>query len=87
MIRIVSKRCLSAHEPVNFSDTQAPNNSTIGGLAGLLAALTQDSPALKDVLVEWLTGISGGGIAHTNDTHRAVIAAIAPDHGMFAGLS
>ncbi|SLM40090.1 Telomere length regulation protein, conserved domain [Lasallia pustulata] len=80
MIRIVSKRCLSADEPVNFSDTQASNKSTIGGLTGLLAALTQDSPALKDALVEWLTGISGGGIPHSNDTHRAVIAAIAPDH-------
>lgn len=87
MIRIVSKRCLSVEKPFDLLDTQAPENSTVGGIAGLLAALTQDNPALKDALVEWLTGISGGSIAHSHDTHRAVLAAITPDQGMSGGLN
>lgn len=87
MIRIVSKRCLSADKSSKVLNGQAPNNSTIGGLAGLLAALTQDKPALKDALVEWLTGISGGSIAHSHEMHRAAIAAVAPDQGMLADLN
>ena len=83
MISIVSKRYLSADKSFDILDPQAPNNSAIGGLAGLLAALTKDNPALEDALVEWLTGISGGGIANSHDTHRAAIAVIAPDQGMF----
>lgn len=87
MIRIVSKRCLSVDKPFNLLDTRAPENSTVNGLAGLLAALTQDKSALKDALVEWLTGLSGEGTAHSHDIHRAVMAAIAPDQGMSRGLS
>lgn len=87
MIRIVSKRCLSTEKPFDLLDTSASENSTVGGLAGLLVAITQDSSALKDALVEWLTSISGGGIAHLHDTHRAVLAAITPDQGMSGGLN
>lgn len=86
VIRIVSKRCLSANKSFHVLDTQASTNSAISGLAGLLGALTEDNPALKDALVDWLTDISGGAIAHSHDTHRAVIATMAPDQGMFAGF-
>ena len=87
MIRIVSKQRFSTDKSFNVLCTQQANTSTISGLAALLTGITEDNPALKDALVEWLTAISGGGIGQTHDTHRAVIVAIAPDQGMSEGFT
>ena len=57
------------------------NEQVISGWAALLQNLVDDTPALHDALIEWLTSISGGAVTIDVNTRRIVIAAMSSHAG------
>ncbi|KAI9850859.1 MAG: telomere binding protein [Thelocarpon superellum] len=53
----------------------------VGGAAALIAGLIEGIDSLKNDLVSWLTGSSGGGAGDAVNIRRAAIAALSGDEG------
>ena len=58
-------------------DDPKVRGKVVGGIASLIREYAEDELYLQDVLVEWLTSISGGNLSSDELTRRAVIAVIA----------
>ena len=79
VIRALSKRHLSVSDSKqNNSDFETKAR---GGVAALLVALTQSTPRVQDLLVDWLVGTSSEAVNYNHNTHRVVVAALSCDNG------
>ena len=62
------------------------SESNIGGVAAMVAGLTQNNTVLEEHIIEWLTSTSGEYASLGLDTRRAVIATLALREGeLFLG--
>jgi hypothetical protein len=57
------------------------DSSQISGAAALLSGVIYNDDNLKDDLVSWLTGTSGGGTGESISIRRVVLAVLARDEG------
>ena len=72
-VRILSKRHLAG----------STGGENIGSVAALIACFVRGVPGLGEVLSNWLVGVSAESIGQEHAIHRAVIATLAGDQGIF----
>lgn len=63
---------------------QQQDDKSLSRNAALIFCLLNDNSALKDALVDWLTGVSGDGAGQDVVIHRIAIAALSNDKGRFS---
>ena len=56
-------------------------STMIGAIAALIKELQGDQPTLSNILVNWLTKSSEGGVGVDIRVHRAVIATLSTSQG------
>ena len=73
-MRILSRRHLVGSD----------GSKNVGSVAALITCFLRDVPGLGEVLSDWLVGISAEGVAQEHATHRAAVAALALDEGLYS---
>lgn len=82
LLRILSKRHLRDATGGIPDEIQQGCSKALRGAAALIFNFVKNTTVLKDGLVDWLTGVSGDDIGQEVDIRRAVLSALADDHGM-----
>lgn len=81
LLRILSRRHLGGTSGGKHDEVRQDCSKALKGAAALIWKLAKNSTVLKDGLVDWLSGVSGDGIGQEINVRRAVVSALADDHG------
>lgn len=81
ILRNLSERHLGDTRSEIHDEKQQDCSKALGGAAALISNLVENNEILKDGLADWLTGISGDDIGMELNIRRAVVSALANDHG------
>lgn len=81
ILRILSKEHLGDTRGGIHDENLQDCSRALGGAAALISELVKDTTALKDELVDWLTGVSGDDIGLEINVRRVVVSVLVNDHG------
>ena len=81
LMRNLFKQHLTSFEDNPSIAKSSAENTAIGAVAAVLAAITETTIDLQDCLVEWLVSISADAVRQNHSSHRAVIRTVSVKQG------
>lgn len=85
LLRILPKKLMIISKPSD-ADRDVREHTAIGGAAALIAGIIEDNDELRDGLVTWLIGVSGGGVGVDVSIRKAALATLSNDLGSWYAL-
>ncbi|KAL7267417.1 telomere binding protein [Rhizina undulata] len=87
LLRVVPKKHLSSNLSAELDEKWWENDAhKVAGAAALIDGVISEDDDLREILVEWLLGTSGGGVGEPIGIRRALVAILNKDELTFRGV-